>query len=238
MNFTQLHERLRTELQRRIDRGVLTGTLLARQTGISQAHISNFLRRHRMLSAAAADRILLAQSLTLIDLAPHLYANVHRTLSPDQDEGFDDVPLVSHAVALHDPSIPRHAVIQLLRIPAGMLETFHPRRAAQRREWQRFVAIQLDAQQAEPMRPHFTANSLVLLDRHYNSLASYRAGQPNIYAVRSGNALLLRHVTFDADRLVLRPSSPHHPVEVLSLGPGETPADLLIGRCCLAFNVL
>jgi len=42
MNFTQMHERLRLELLRRIQRGTLSVSLLARQTGFGQAHLSNF----------------------------------------------------------------------------------------------------------------------------------------------------------------------------------------------------
>ena len=51
MNFADLHERLRLELVRRIDREALTGSRLAQQTGFRQAHISNFLNRRRALRA-------------------------------------------------------------------------------------------------------------------------------------------------------------------------------------------
>ena len=47
MNFTQMHERLRLELLRRIQRGTLSVSLLSRQTGFGQAHLSNFLNRKR-----------------------------------------------------------------------------------------------------------------------------------------------------------------------------------------------
>src|SRR5580698_3427712 len=68
MNFSQLHEQLRLELLRRIARGVLSGTLLARQTGLRPAHISNFLHRKRRLSLDALDRVLSAQSITIEEL--------------------------------------------------------------------------------------------------------------------------------------------------------------------------
>ena len=58
MIFLELHERLRLEVWRRIDRGVLSRALLARQTGLAQAHISNFLHRRRRLSLPALDRLL------------------------------------------------------------------------------------------------------------------------------------------------------------------------------------
>ena len=70
MNFTQMHERLRLELLRRIQRGTLSVSLLARQTGFGQPHLSNFLHSRRQLSLEAMDRILAAQHLTAADLLP------------------------------------------------------------------------------------------------------------------------------------------------------------------------
>ena len=63
MNFTQMHERLRLELLRRIQRGTLSVSLLARQTGFGQPHLSNFLHSRRQLSLEGMDRLLAAQHL-------------------------------------------------------------------------------------------------------------------------------------------------------------------------------
>ena len=68
MNFSQLHERVRIEVLRRIENGSLNATLLAHQVDCSPAHISNFLRRRRRLSIDALDKVLLAQSLTIAEL--------------------------------------------------------------------------------------------------------------------------------------------------------------------------
>ena len=68
MNFQDLHELLRQELLRRIDRGDLTGTALARDANFRQAHISNFLRGRRSLSQQGLDRVLAAQHLTVGEL--------------------------------------------------------------------------------------------------------------------------------------------------------------------------
>ncbi len=70
MNITQMHEHLRLELLRRIQRGSLSVSLLARQTGFGTSHISNFLRRNRQLSLAALDRVMVAQHLSAEDLLP------------------------------------------------------------------------------------------------------------------------------------------------------------------------
>jgi hypothetical protein len=70
MNITQMHERLRLELLRRIQRGTLSVSLLSRQTGFGQSHLSNFLRSRRQLSLEAMDRIFAAQQLTIAALLP------------------------------------------------------------------------------------------------------------------------------------------------------------------------
>jgi hypothetical protein len=72
MNLTQMHERLRLELLRRIQRGTLSVSLLARQSGYGQAHMSNFLHNRRQLSLEAMDRILSAQHIDASDLLPAL----------------------------------------------------------------------------------------------------------------------------------------------------------------------
>ena len=57
-----MHERLRLELLRRIQRDTLSVSLLSRQTGFGQSHLSNFLRSRRQLSLEAIDRVLFAPS--------------------------------------------------------------------------------------------------------------------------------------------------------------------------------
>ena len=96
MNFSQMHERLRLELLRRIQRGTVSVSLLARQTGFGQAHLSNFLHSRRQLSLEAMDRVLAAQRLTVADLLPAL----PRGGFWPEDESAGAVPVVSHATAL------------------------------------------------------------------------------------------------------------------------------------------
>jgi hypothetical protein len=88
------------------------------------------------------------------------------------------------------------------------------------------------------MEPMVMADSIVVLDRHYNSLAPYRAHQRTLYAVRSGAGLALRFVEFDDNRLVLRPLSLEFPVQLIALGPDESPADYLVGRVSLVLSEL
>src|SRR5437763_15224163 len=70
MNFQDLHELLRVELLRRIERGTLTGSRLALQAGFQQAHISNFLNKKRALSLEGLDRVLASQNLTIDQILP------------------------------------------------------------------------------------------------------------------------------------------------------------------------
>src|ERR1019366_10189086 len=99
MNFTQMHERLRLELLRRIQRGTLSVSLLARQTGFGQSHLSNFLHNRRQLSLEAMDSILTAQHMAAGDLLPATYQ--HEALPADGESSA--VPVVSHAAALFEP---------------------------------------------------------------------------------------------------------------------------------------
>jgi hypothetical protein len=234
MNFTQMHDRLRLELLRRIQRGTVSVSLLARQTGFGQSHLSNFLHNRRQLSLEAMDRILTAQHMTAGDLVPVTYP------SDDLPPGSENctVPLVSHSAALFEPYIRPSVVQDILHIPAEVLQSARARVSVARRAWQRFVAVRVSAAEALPMEPLLLPEAVVLLDRHYNSLMSYRPNRPNLYAVRQGSHLTLRYVDFIANRLVLRPHNIAFPVDLIEAGPGESPSDLIAGRVALILNEL
>lgn len=235
MKFLELHERLRQEAWRRIDQGVLSTSLLARQTGLAQTHISNFLNGRRRLSLPALDRILLAQSLSIEDLS-----GFRQTPASGGTErtSMDIVPVVPQSVAMNSPVIPPHTHHDSLRLPAGWLQGFAARRAISRRLWQRFVAVRITVSQAIPMDPVLRGGCLAVIDRHYNSLAAWRPPYPNLYAVRVGSEMAFRHVAFESSRLVLRPRSLEHPLDLIELASHEAPSDLLVGRICLCVSDL
>jgi hypothetical protein len=234
MNFTQIHERLRLELLRRIQRGTLSVSLLARQTGFGQPHLSNFLHSRRQLSLEAMDRILATQHLTVADLLPVIH---HAGDSPDERES-SSVPIVSHAAALFEPYIRPSTVHSMLRLPAGVLQSIHTRVTNPRRAWQRFIAVRIPSADALAMDPLVLPEAIVLIDRHYTSLVPYRPNRPNVYAVRHGSHLTLRYVDFLSNRLVLRPHNIVFPVDLVEVDPGESPGDLLAGRIALIMNEL
>jgi hypothetical protein len=234
MNFTQMHERLRLELLRRIQRGTLSVSLLARQTGFGQSHLSNFLRSRRQLSLEAMDRILSAQQMAAGDLLPGDLGQANSSMSEEDAR----IPVVSHAAALFEPFIRPSAVNYMLHLPAGQLQSARARASHSRRTWQRFVAVSIPAVDALAMDPLVLPDALVLVDRHYNSLMPYRPNRPNLYAVRNGSHLTLRYVDFILNRLVLRPHNIAFPVDLLEVAPGESPGDLIAGRVALILNEL
>jgi transcriptional regulator with XRE-family HTH domain len=229
MNFGQMHERLRLELLRRMQRGTLTVSLLARKTGFGQSHMSNFLRKNRRLSIAALDRVLLALHMTVADLLPAQSGAFGL-------EADDAVPLVSHATALFEPHIRPSWVRRMISVPANVLCVTCPTPTPHRQSWQRFVAVSISAVEAQPMEPVISAEAVVVLDRHYTSLRPYRPHHINVYAVRNGSHLVLRYLDFVASRLVLRPHNLAFSVDLVQLSQQETLADWITGRIVLAIN--
>jgi len=231
MNFTQMHERLRLELLRRIQRGSLSVSLLARQTGFKQSHLSNFLHCRRQLSLGGMDRVLAAQHLGAADLLP---ANAQPAFQSGEEIAL--VPVVSHATAMHEPVVRPSAVLSLIWVPAALLLSTRSRPASNRKTWERFVAIPVSAADAMAMDPVVQPDAIALLDRHYNSLAQYRPARQNVYALRKDARLKLRYADFMLSRLVLRPHNGAYPVELSEMEPGESPGDLIVGRVILILN--
>jgi hypothetical protein len=235
MNFQDLHELLRLELLRRIERGTLTGSRLAHQAGFQQAHISNFLNRKRALSLEGLDRVLASQNLSIDQLLPFDLAAA--VPSPVQtSDPIEIIPVVSPSAAMDDAIISPSSIIETIQVSASRLHDNRARPSTRHAHWQRFLAIRADTQQSAAMDPLLSPGAIAVLDRHYNSLAPYRAHQPTLYAVRCGVALLLRFVDFDEGRLILRPYSRDFPIQLLPLSTHETPADYIVGRVCLVFS--
>ena len=216
------------ELIRRIDRELVTAASIARQAGLQQPHISNFLRSKRRLSLPALDRVMAALSLSVEDLLTPSGPGAAAPPAPDS------VPLVSQSAAMHDDLIAPVAASERIGLPAGSLDDLRPKQAFRRRDWQRFVAVGVTPAQAQPMEPILAANNIVVIDRHYNSLVDHRPPQLNIYAVRVDNALSFRYVSFAANRLILRPHSLAFPVQLIEIEPHRSPADFIVGRICVS----
>jgi hypothetical protein len=70
----------------------------------------------------------------------------------------------------------------------------------------------------------------LLVDRHYNSLNSYRRRDPNLYVVKSGEMYRVRYVELQGNQLTLRPENQKFALGYVQLDKGETFADYVVGR--------
>jgi hypothetical protein len=234
MNFTQMHERLRIELLRRIQRGTLSVSLLGRQTGLCRPHVSNFLHSVRQLSMGALDRVLAAQHLSAGDLLPAMRDGGNGESEAEEDA----IPIVSNFDALTQLLIRPALVKSVLPFPTGILNTIRPRAPGAQRAWQRFVAVRIPAADALPMEPLVLPGAIAVIDRHYTSLANYRPNRPNVYAVQRGAHLVLRYVELRGHQLVLRPHNMAFPVELIEVEMGASASDRLTGRVVAIVNRL
>ena len=233
MKFIQMHDLLRRELNRRIDHGVLSVSLLTRQTRLAQAHISNFLHNRRRLSLNALDRVLTAQRLEAENLLPS--SSGWRGKHP-LDDNVVYIPIVSHRTAIADPVIYGSAVIGLMPLLTDALAACGDRPHSSRLAWERFVAVRIPAEDSQPMAPLIGPQAMIVLDRHYNSLFPFRGGRASLYAVQHGARLSVRFAEFLAGRVVLRPLNHESPVELLEIDPGKRPQDVVVGRIVLVQN--
>jgi len=235
MKFETLHENLRLEILRRIERGLLTGSTLARATDFQQAHISNFLNRKRSLSLEGLDRVLAAQKLSIIDLLPpDLLPAV--PVQPRSASLTQTLAVVTHTAASSSARIQSPEIIDTIELPEAVIHSSRAHPLPGRNLWQRFVAVRVDAIQAAAMEPLLRQHFIVVIDRHYNSLTPYRPQPPTVYAVRGSDALHLCFLEYEADRLILRPRNQQIPVVLIALAPNEHPADRIVGRVCYVLS--
>ncbi len=226
MGFVALQEALRRHLRRRIAAGELTGMELARKTGFTQAHISNFINRKRGLKLRALDRMMKALGLTLYDLLDPRELASHAALPAPVAGDFLDVPVVDPAAALN-PVIAREQVRELLKFRKAFIDRIRGVAPAARKNWTRFVALQVEAAEAEAMWPGAASRATLLVDRHYVSLDPYRAGRRNIYVIQREGGILARYAESSDGSLILQPRDPAFPAVVL---PESAAREAIVGR--------
>jgi hypothetical protein len=234
MKFKVLQDNLRKMLWERIEAGDLTGLRLAQQTGFKQAHISNFLNKKRGLSLEGMDKVLVVQHLSVLDLLEPSDVSKRATILPPSDDEFENVLLVDPSAAATEPMVVNEHVHQILKFKKTFLEKLRPEMEGKRNseDWQRFVLIKADAEEALSMHPRLEPGSMLLIDRHYNSLKPYREGAFNLYAVLKRNTCIIRYVEAVGDHLILRPHNPSSPIELMAMEDGTSAPDYLIGRIC------
>ena|SRR5271157_959395 len=226
MKFRTLQENLRKKLWERIDAGALNGLRLAEQTGFRQAHISNFLNRKRGLSLEGMDKVLTVQHLSVLDLIDPAEINKRASILPPNDDEFDDVVVTDSHIAASEALIMPMQVKGILKFRKTFLRHLSEELESNRSHWERFVTIKLDIQEGMSMYPRTIPGANLLLDRHYNSLISFRKGERNIYAVRKDSSCLIRYVETADNQLILRPHNRAYPIEALTLGSVRSPATI------------
>jgi hypothetical protein len=232
MRFKVLQDNLRKMLWERIEGGQLTGLRLAKETGFRQAHISNFLNRKRGLSIEGMDKVLKVQSLSVLDLLDPIEVNKRASIVPPSDDEFENVLMVTGAIAATQPLIVRMRVKDVLKFKKAFLKKLRPEMDGGREQWERFVLVKVDAHEGMSMYPRLLPGATVLIDRHYNSLKPYRKGESNMYAVARNGTCTVKYVELAGQHLVLRPHNQTYPVEVMPMEDGKPVSDYLIGRVC------
>ncbi|HVJ04945.1 MAG TPA: XRE family transcriptional regulator [Candidatus Saccharimonadales bacterium] len=224
MLISDVLDRLRQLVRERIEKGELTGTELAMRAGFRQAHVSNFLNERRGLSIEAMDRVMEVLRLDARDLLPE-----ERKKTPNVDALFDSIPVVMSS-ALLQSDFSDDEIVEFLRFKKSFLRRIRPEMASERRSWQRFVLAKADKDSGEAMRPRLLPGATLLIDRHYNSLRSYRRRDPNLYVVKCGEAYKVRYVELQGSQLTLRPENQKCALGFVQLNKGETFADYVVGR--------
>lgn len=232
MKFRALQENLRKVIRKRIDNDELTGLKLAHQTGFQQAHISNFLNSKRSLSLEGMDKVLQVQKLSVLDLLDPHEINKRASILPPSPDEFEDVLVAEGSIAAGEPLVTSEDVKDILKFKKSFLKRLRPDPASPRNDWRRFVLIKVDARDGMSMYPRLLPGSMVLIDRHYNSLTPYRKNEQNMYAVKKDDGCTVKYVELVENTLVLRPHNQAYPVSVINVEEGKTYADYIVGRVC------
>lgn len=232
MKFKSLQENLRKTIWERIDDGELTGLRLAAQTGFKQAHISNFLNRKRSLSLEGMDRVLSVQHLSVLDLIDPVEVNKRASIPPPSEDEFDNIFVVDGAITASEPLIMSMNVREIQKFKRSFLRRLRTDMHGKRSDWERFVAVKVEADDGMSMYPRLLPGATVLIDRHYNSLQPYRKGELNMYAVKMKTSCTVRYIELAGKNVVLRPLNQAYAVEVLALTEEENYWDYLVGRVC------
>jgi len=232
MKFRTLQENLRKTLWQRIDEGDLTGLRLAEQTGFKQAHISNFLNRKRGLSLEGMDKVLSVQRLSVLDLLDPGEINKRASIVPPSEDEFNGVIVAEPQIAAQEALIMSMHVKEILKFKKAFLRRLREAMEGDRDGWERFVVIKVDAREGMSMYPRMLPGATLLIDRHYNSLAPYRKGENNMYAVRKDDSCVIKYVETAGDNLILRPHNQAYPVEILPMEEGKKSGEYIVGRVC------
>src|SRR5437016_13993179 len=178
------------------------------------------------------DNVLNVERLSVLDLLHPSDLNKRASIPPPGDDEFQNVLMVEGSVAATEPLLIRMNVKEIIKFKKNFLRKLRSAPESGRDEWERFVAIQIDAREGMSMYPRLLPGATVLIDRHYNSLKPYRKGESNMYAVSKNGGCTVKYVELAGRHLVLRPHNHAYPVEVMPMEQEKSVGDYLIGRIC------
>ncbi len=96
----------------------------------------------------------------------------------------------------------------------------------------RFLLYKASDDDGAAMYPRVVPRATLLIDRHYNSLRSYRRGDTNMYVVAKGQSVLVRNVEITGKQLTLRPQVNTEPLDFVPIESGRSYGDYIVGRVC------
>lgn len=225
MGFISDHEKIRLEVERRIDAGEVTGSGLAEKIGLHQSTISNFIKKERRLGYESIDALRDVLGITddfLRDPSPSVQST---------QEEF--VPVVSHAHAMAKPLIYPNLIARRSGVTiASLIKLTSAPATLTRQQWTRFVAIDVSSEQADFLEPILSKGAIVVIDRHFQRFARSRLDPLSLFAINNNERLELGYPEQYGESLVLAAHIPQIPGRPVVIAPHQRVAQLIIGRIC------
>jgi transcriptional regulator with XRE-family HTH domain len=233
VRFQNLQDTLRAAIWARLERGDMTGTVLAAHAGFQQAHLSNFLNGRRGLSLQAMDRLLDVLRLDVLDLAGVNETARLRDGSGSARPNMQRLAVVRLLAAASFPRFDEDQIQDTIEVSKLWLRRLKPKMVGNRRDWTRFVVVKVVEEEVSGMAPLVSAGALLLLDRYCNwPPPPSEIPDTSLYAVRDGQRCLVRRITAAHGSLLLRPlrEGENSPVALIPVPPGRRHGDFVVGR--------
>jgi transcriptional regulator with XRE-family HTH domain len=232
MNFSAMYNQLLLKLDRSLTTGHMSIRLLARKTGITQPHLSNVLKRKRMLSLGAIDKVLAAMGWTI----PDLMSDSLQASAREKAEDRELIPVVSDEIAGSARCIRSSMVRGRFPVPVAWLNALKVRGLSRRGGWERFVAVRASQNDVQAMGSFLKPNAMVLIDRGYVLTKRGQDNRPKLFAIWRGGRLSLRYAEEDGGALEVWADDTSRTPERLTPEPGRDPSDFVVGRVALVIN--
>jgi hypothetical protein len=139
------------------------------------------------------------------------------------------VPLIQHQ-AVMSPIFASDEVLGTVEYPKALLLRLKAEPPDTRKLWVRFFAVKAGKALSAPMNPRLESGSVLLIDRHYCSLAGHRKDEPDLYLIRKEDTLMVRWVEMQSTQLCLRPERNDYPLDFISIDRKNPIESCIVGR--------